>query len=87
MLGCFCLYKGAKLFDILIEIFIRRFHKIEQKAKANAKQELWDSQEQNNLLFDSLVDISISKPDGIIKEAIYPQVGGLAKLEQAKFVQ
>mgnify|MGYP001009783825 FL=1 len=47
MLGCFCLYKGAKLFDILIEIFIRRFHKIEQKAKANAKQELWDSQEQN----------------------------------------
>jgi hypothetical protein len=27
MLGCFCLYKGAKLFDILIEIFIRRFHK------------------------------------------------------------
>jgi TnpA family transposase len=84
MLGCFCLYKGAKLFDILIEIFIRRFHKIEQKAKANAKQELWDSQEQNNLLFDSLVDISISKPDGIIKEAIYPQVGGLAKLEQAK---
>ena len=84
MIGCFCLYKGAKLFDILIEIFIRRFHKIEQKAKANAKQELWDCQEQNNLLFDNLVDISISKPDGVIREAIYPQVGGLAKLEQAK---
>ena len=84
MVGCFCLYKGAKLFDILIEIFIRRFYKIEQKAKANAKQELWDCQEQNNLLFDNLVDISISKPDGVIREAIYPQVGGLAKLEQAK---
>jgi hypothetical protein len=36
------------------------------------------------LLLDSLVEISISKPDGVIKEAIYPQVGGLAKLEQAK---
>ncbi len=84
MLGCFCLYKGGKLFDILIEIFIRRFHKIEQKAKANAKQELWDSQEENNTLFDSLLDISINKPDGVIKEAIYPQVGGVTKLEQAQ---
>ena len=84
ILACFCLYKGAKLLDILIEIFIRRFHKIEQKSKANAKQELWDNQEQNDTLFDSLVDISINKPDGIIKEDIYPQVGGLEKLEQAK---
>jgi TnpA family transposase/DNA replication initiation complex subunit (GINS family) len=84
MLCCFCLYRGARIFDSVIEIFIRRFHKIEQKAKVNAKQELWDTLETNNLLFDSLVEITLEEPDGIIKQAIYPQVGGVEQIKQAK---
>ncbi|MGB4191213.1 MAG: Tn3 family transposase [Rickettsiales bacterium] len=84
LLSCFCLYKGAKILDSLTEIFIRRFHKIEQKAKVAAKQELWDTLETNNTLFDDLVEITLNEPDGIIRQAIYPQVGGVEQLIQAK---
>ena len=84
LLGCFCSYRGGKTLDTLIEIFIRRFHRIEQKARSKAKQELWNSENENNTLFDSLIDISIDKPDDIIRQAIYPNVGGKEKLEKAK---
>lgn len=81
---CFCLYKGGKILDNLADIFIRRFHKMEERAKAAAKQNLWDEADRQEELLDTLVDVSLTKPDGIIKEEVYPRVGGKAKLEEAK---
>lgn len=87
LLSCFCAYRGGRILDILTEIFIRRFHSIEQKARVKAQQELWNSEDENNVLFDSLIDISIDNPDDVIKQAIYPKVGGKEKLEKAKLLR
>lgn len=87
LLSCFCLYKGGKILDSLAEIFIKRFHRIEEKSKRAAKQELWEEEEQKENLFDALVDTSLDKPEGVIKEEIYPNVGGKSKLQQAQLLK
>ena len=87
LLCSFCVYRGGKILDALTEIFIRRFHKIEQKARSKAKQELWDQEEKSSILFDSMIDISIEQPDEAIKNSIYPGVGGKERLEKAKLLR
>ena len=41
-------------------------------------------EEEHKILYDSLVDISLEKPEGIIKSVIYPKVGGKVQLEKAQ---
>ena len=62
---------------------------LEQFGKAKVKEELWEHYTKANkdTLLDSLVDASLAHPDGIIKEKIYPKVGGKEKLEQSKLLQ
>jgi TnpA family transposase len=86
LLACFCRYKGAKIIDNLVEIFTRKFHKIQNSAKERAKEELWKyytDLDKDNLLYQ-MIDISLKNPDGIIKDKIYPGVGGKEKLEKNK---
>ena len=89
LLSCFCKYRGAKIIDNLVDIFIRKFHKIQNLAKERAKEELWQyytDLDKDNLLYQ-MIDISLKNPDGIIKEKIYSGVGGKEKLEQSKQLQ
>jgi TnpA family transposase len=86
LLACFCKYKGAKIIDNFIEILIRKLKKLEQFGKVKIKEELWEdyTKENRDELLNNLVDVSLAHPDGIIKEKIYPKVGGKEKLEQSK---
>jgi len=89
LLSCFCKYKGAKIIDNLVDIFIRKFHKIQNLAKDRAKEELWQyytDLDKDNLLYQ-MIDISLKNPEGIIKDKIYSGVGGKEKLEQSKQLQ
>lgn len=85
-LVCFATYKGAKILDHFIEILVRKLRKLEQFGKEKIKEELWEyyAREDKDELLDHLVDASLAHPDGIIKEKIYPEVGGKEKLEQSK---
>jgi TnpA family transposase len=86
LLACFCKYKGTRIIDNFIEILVKKLKKLEQFGKVKIKEELWEhyTRENKNDLLDNLVDISLAHPDGIIKEKIYPEVGGREKLEQSK---
>ncbi len=84
LICCFCKYKAGKIVDNLIDIAIKKLHRIERKGLSKAKEDLWDIEENEQVLYESLVDISLEKPEGVIKEAIYPVVGGKSKLERAK---
>lgn len=86
LLACFCKYKGARIIDNFIEILVRKLKKLEQFGKVKIKEELWEdyTKENKDELLNNLVDISLANPDGIIKEKIYPEVGGREKLEQSK---
>lgn len=86
LLACFCKYKGARIIDNFIEILVKKLKKLEQFGKVKIKEELWEhyTRESKDDLLDNLVDISLANPDGIIKEKIYPEVGGREKLEQSK---
>lgn len=86
LLACFCRYKGAKIIDNLAEIFIRKVRKMQRAAKIRAKEELWEyytDLDKDSLLFQ-MVDISLTYPDGVIKDKIYNGVGGKDKLEQSR---
>ena len=78
LLACFAIYKGAKILDRFIEILVRKIKKIEQVGKEKLKEELWEyyTREDKDELLDHLVDASLAHPGGIIKEKIYPEVGG-----------
>ncbi len=84
--ACFAKYKSAKIIDNFIEILVRKLKNLERFGKAKIKEELWEyyTKESKDELLDSLVDASLAHPDGIIKEKIYPKVGGKEKLEQSK---
>ena len=84
--ACFAKYKGAKILDSFIEILVKKLRKLEHSGKEKLKEELWKyyTREDKDELLDSLVDASLAYPDGIIKETIYPEVGGKEKLEQSK---
>jgi len=86
LLACFCKYKGARIIDNFIEILVKKLKKLEQFGKVKIKEELWEdyTRESKDDLLDNLVDISLAHPDGVIKEKIYPEVGGREKLEQSK---
>lgn len=86
LLACFCKYKGAKILDNFVEILVKKLKKLAQHGKVKINEELWEyyTREDKEELLDSLVDISLAHPDGIIKEKIYPEVGGKEKLEQSK---
>ncbi|NDE19374.1 MAG: DUF4158 domain-containing protein [Alphaproteobacteria bacterium] len=86
LLACFCRYKGARIIDNFIEILVKKLKKLEQFGKVKIKEELWEhyTRESKDDLLDNLVDISLAHPDGVIKEKIYPEVGGREKLEQSK---
>lgn len=85
-LACYCRYKGAHILDYLVEIFIKRLHKIQKTSESKAKEDLWHwyAEINKDKLLDNIVDISLDHPDGIIKEKIYPGVGGEEKLRQSK---
>lgn len=86
LLACFCKHKGAKTIDNLVEIFIRKLRKIQRAAKDKAKEELWQYYtdiDKDSLLYQ-MIDISLTYPDGIIKDKIYNGVGGKETLEQSK---
>lgn len=89
LLACFCHYKGAQILDHLVEIFIRRFHKIQTLSETKAKEDLWKwyAETDKNKLLDDMVDISLEHPDGIIKDKIYTGVGGEEKLIQSKLTR
>ncbi len=84
VMTCFCKYKAGKNTDNLINILIKKVQKIERRGLQKAKHDLWDIEENDAVLYDSLVDISLAKPEGVIREAIYPVVGGKSQLEKAQ---
>lgn len=87
LLSCFCYYKGAKILDNLIDIFIRRFSRLQKMAEAKAKDDLWKlytTEDTDKQLLTKMVDISLENPHGVIEKKIYPGVGGKEKLTQSK---
>lgn len=87
ILACFCYYKGAQILDNLINIFIRRFSRLQKMAESRAKDDLWKlytTEDSDKQLLTKMVDISLESPNGVIEEKIYPGVGGKEKLTQSK---
>ena len=72
---------------LALEVDIAKYtDDVKTRYKEKLKEELWEyyTREDKDDLLDHLVDASLAHPDGIIKEKIYPEVGGKEKLEQRK---
>ena len=86
ILGCFVKYKATRTIDNCAELFIRRYHRIETKAKSNAKTEIvnyYTKSDKEKLLYN-IVDISLKYPKDAIEDKIYTGVGGKEILESCK---
>jgi TnpA family transposase len=74
----FCYFRSQILIDNLADLFIQLVHKMKASAESFVNKKIITEVRHVNGKFDilySLASTSISHPDGIIKEVIYPQVG------------
>jgi Domain of unknown function (DUF4158)/Tn3 transposase DDE domain len=78
LLSAFCWLRTQEITDKLVELLIQIIHRINARAERRVSKELLDDFKKVNgktgILFQ-LAEAAMDKPDGIIKEVIYPIVG------------
>ena len=77
-LSLFCYFRTQILIDNLADLLIQLIHKMKTSAESFVNKQIIVEVKHVNGKFDvlySLASASISHPDGIIKEVIYPKVG------------
>ncbi len=78
LLAAFCWLRTQEITDKLVELLIQIIHRIGSRAERRVTKELLDDFKKvsgkTGILFQ-LAEAAMSKPEGIIKEVIYPVVG------------
>jgi hypothetical protein len=77
-LSAFCWLRTQEITDKLVELVIQIIHRINSRAERRVSKELLDDFKKvsgkTGILFQ-LAEAAMDKPDGVIKEVIYPVVG------------
>ncbi len=77
-LSAFCCLRTQEITDKLVEILIQIIHRINARAERRVGKELLDDFKKvsgkTGILFQ-LAEAAMDKPDGVVKEVIYPVVG------------
>lgn len=78
LLSAFCWLRTQEITDKLVELLIQIIHRINSRAERRVTKELLDDFKKvcgkTGLLFQ-LAEAAMDKPDGVVKEVIYPVVG------------
>ena len=78
LLAAFCWLRTQEITDKLVELLIQIIHRINSRAERRVSKELLDDFKKvsgkTGILFQ-LAEAAMDKPDGVIKEVIYPVVG------------
>lgn len=78
LLAAFCCLRTQEITDKLVDLLIQIIHRIGARAERRVTQELLDDFKKvsgkTGILFQ-LAEAAMSKPEGIVKEVIYPVVG------------
>ncbi len=78
LLSAFCCLRTQEITDKLVEILIQIIHRINARAERRVTKELLDDFKKvsgkTGILFQ-LAEAAMDKPDGVVKEVIYPVVG------------
>ena len=78
LLSAFCYLRIQEITDKLVELLIQIIHRINARAERRVTKELLDDFKKVSgkmgILFQ-LAETAMNKPDGIVKEVIYPVVG------------
>lgn len=76
-LAAFAHLRGRTLIDDLIDLLIETIHHIGARAERKVNRELLEDVKRvtgkQNLLFE-IADATLGKPDGIVREVVYPVV-------------
>ncbi len=77
-LAAFAHLRGRSLTDGLVDLLIETIHRIGAHAERKVERELLDDLKRvtgkQNILFE-LADASLAKPDGVVREVVFPVVG------------
>ena len=77
-LAAFAHLRGRSLTDDLVDLLIETIHHIGARAERKVERELLDDLKRvtgkQNILFE-LADASLSKPDGVVREVVFPVAG------------
>ena len=79
LMGVFVHIRIGEITDALVDLLIQLIHKIGVRAENRVTKELVNSfKKTRNLdgVFQSVLEASISNPTGVVKETIFPVVGG-----------
>lgn len=75
LLAVFCVLRSQELTDTLVDVLLQLIHRISSKAERRVEQELLEDFKRvggkQHLLF-RLADASLAKPDGRVREVVYP---------------
>ncbi len=78
LLSAFCCLRTQEITDKLVELLIQIIHRINARAERRVNKELLDDFKKvsgkTGILFQ-LAEAAMNKPDGVVKEVIYPVVG------------
>lgn len=78
LLAAFCIVRSEEITDTLVELLINVIHKMGSRAKHIVDKEVIKEikrvQGKNKLLYE-VASASLQKPDGTVKEVIYPIAG------------
>ncbi|MBV6388749.1 MAG: Tn3 family transposase ISNpu13 [Nitrosomonas europaea] len=77
-LAAFVYLRGRSLTDDLVDTLIETIHQIGARAERKVEKELLDDLKRvsgkQNLLFE-MADASLSNPDGVVRDVVFPVVG------------
>lgn len=77
-LAAFIYLRARTLTDDLVDLLIETIHQIGARAERKVERELLDDLKRvtgkQNLLFE-LADATLAKPDGVVREVVFPVVG------------
>ena len=77
-LAAFVFLRARSLTDDLVDFLVETIHQIGARAERKVERELLDDLKRvsgkQNLLFN-LADVTLSKPDGVVRDVVFPVVG------------
>jgi TnpA family transposase len=75
LLAAFCVLRSQELTDTLVDVLLQLVHRIGSKAERRVEHELLEDLKRvsgkHSLLF-RLADASLARPDGLVREVVYP---------------
>lgn len=78
LMSAFCWLRTQEITDKLVELLIQIIHRINSRAEKRVSKELLDDFKKvsgkTGILFQ-LAEAAMNKPDGLVKDVIYPVVG------------